>query len=102
MHRHFIYQFFLGRSERIQLDENILQDRHQKPQFPVMVWFHGGGYVRGGSHQFGPAFLMREDIVLVTVNYRLGVLGNSFGFTTAVSQFHLGSIEDPNFPNCQY
>nr|CAH0104239.1 unnamed protein product [Daphnia galeata] len=67
--------FFLGRSERIQLGENILQDRHQKPQLPVMVWFHGGGYVRGGSHQFGPAFLMREDIVLVTVNYRLGVLG---------------------------
>lgn len=41
-----------------------------------MVWFHGGGYVRGGSHQFGPAFMMRENIVLVTVNYRLGVLGN--------------------------
>ena len=45
---------------------------------PVMVWFHGGGYVRGGSSQFGPQFLMREghDVVLVTVNYRLGVFGN--------------------------
>lgn len=46
---------------------------------PVMVWFHGGGYVRGGSSQFGPQFLMREghDVVLVTVNYRLGVFGNA-------------------------
>ena len=40
-----------------------------------MVWFHGGAYNRGGSHQFGPQFLMREDVVLVTVNYRLGPLG---------------------------
>ena len=45
---------------------------------PVMVWVHGGGFVRGGSHQFGPQFLMREDVVLVTVNYRLGVLGTRF------------------------
>ena len=47
---------------------------------PVMVWFHGGGYVRGGSQQFGPQFMMREDVVLVTVNYRLGVLGISLVF----------------------
>lgn len=42
-----------------------------------MVWFHGGGYVRGGSQQFGPQFIMREDVVLVTVNYRLGIMGIS-------------------------
>lgn len=70
------WNFLLGRAEIIQSDETSRQDRQQKPLLPVMVWFHGGGYVRGGSHQFGPAFLMREDIVLVTVNYRLGVLGN--------------------------
>ncbi|XP_046655039.1 esterase E4-like [Daphnia pulicaria] len=64
-----------GRAEIIQSDETSRQDRQQKPLLPVMVWFHGGGYVRGSSHQFGPAFLMREDVVLVTVNYRLGVLG---------------------------
>ncbi|XP_063223685.1 venom carboxylesterase-6-like [Bacillus rossius redtenbacheri] len=44
---------------------------------PVMVWFHGGGWVSGaGTSQFyGPTFLMDHDIVLVTVNYRLGPLG---------------------------
>jgi carboxylesterase type B len=72
------WNFLLGRAEIIQSDETSRQDRQQKPLLPVMVWFHGGGYVRGSSHQFGPAFLMREDVVLVTVNYRLGVLGNLF------------------------
>lgn len=76
----------------MQSDDTSRQGRQQKPLLPVMVWFHGGGYVRGGSHQFGPAFFMREDIVLVTVNYRLGVLGNFYknclrhGLTSAAPQ----------------
>nr|XP_023019166.1 juvenile hormone esterase-like [Leptinotarsa decemlineata] len=44
---------------------------------PVMVWIHGGAY-RFGSNKTdstGPEFLMIEDIVLVTINYRLGLLG---------------------------
>lgn len=68
-----------GRAETIQADDTTIRQERQlpapKPLLPVMVWFHGGGYVRGGSHQFGPAFMMRENIVLVTVNYRLGLLG---------------------------
>lgn len=44
---------------------------------PVMVWIHGGG------HQFGSADtsfyqangLVEKDVVLVTINYRLGVFG---------------------------
>ena len=71
---------FQGRAENTQQSETeaIRQDRQMqvKPLLPVMVWFHGGGYIRGGSQQFGPQFFMREDIVLVTVNYRLGVFGN--------------------------
>ncbi|XP_015838032.2 alpha-esterase like protein E3 isoform X1 [Tribolium castaneum] len=44
---------------------------------PVMVWIHGGGFVWGsGSEElYGPDFLMTEDIVYVTINYRLGMLG---------------------------
>lgn len=42
-----------------------------------MVWLHGGAWKFGtGSKSFyGPDFLMNEDIVLVTLNYRLGPLG---------------------------
>lgn len=44
---------------------------------PVMFWIHGGGYVMGSgdSEFYGPHYLISEDIVLVTINYRLGLLG---------------------------
>jgi hypothetical protein len=41
----------------------------------VMVWFHGGGFVSGAGSFYGPEHLLDEDIVLVTVNYRLGPIG---------------------------
>jgi para-nitrobenzyl esterase len=42
---------------------------------PVMVFFHGGGYVSGGSMQYPGHFLARDGVVVVTVNYRIGHLG---------------------------
>lgn len=45
---------------------------------PVIVWFHGGGFVRGtGSAPAyaGDSLVEGGDVVLVTVNYRLGALG---------------------------
>ncbi|KAF7281955.1 hypothetical protein GWI33_003977 [Rhynchophorus ferrugineus] len=44
---------------------------------PVMVFIHGGGLVLGSSRResYGPELLLLEDIVLVTLNYRLGILG---------------------------
>jgi para-nitrobenzyl esterase len=44
---------------------------------PVMVWIHGGGFQAGSGAEprhDGEAFA-RKGIVLVTVNYRLGVFG---------------------------
>ena len=41
----------------------------------MLVVVHGGDYVRGAASLLGPQRLMREDLVLVTINYRLGVLG---------------------------
>jgi para-nitrobenzyl esterase len=42
---------------------------------PVMVWIHGGGYVSGDASSFLPNRLVARGVVVVTVNYRLGVLG---------------------------
>ncbi len=45
---------------------------------PVMVWLHGGAYVLGSSSQTlydGRRLVSHGDVVVVTVNYRLGVLG---------------------------
>ncbi|XP_074042064.1 juvenile hormone esterase isoform X2 [Leptinotarsa decemlineata] len=52
---------------------------------PVMFWIHGGGFTSssGNSDLYGPEFLLTEDIVLVTFNYRLGPLGL---FHKAISQ----------------
>ncbi|XP_076656402.1 esterase FE4 [Halictus rubicundus] len=43
----------------------------------VMVWFHPGGWNQGTADDmlFGPDFLVEHDVLVVTVNYRLGALG---------------------------
>lgn len=44
---------------------------------PVMVALHAGGYILGsGTQNMQPAeYLLTEDVVLVSLNYRLGVFG---------------------------
>ncbi|XP_043467737.1 juvenile hormone esterase-like [Leptopilina heterotoma] len=42
---------------------------------PVMVWIHGGSFLTGSGNIYGPGYLMEKDIILVTLNYRLGILG---------------------------
>ncbi|MFP4641730.1 MAG: carboxylesterase/lipase family protein [Dehalococcoidia bacterium] len=45
---------------------------------PVMVWIHGGAFTIGSSSEpmyKGSRLAARGDIVLVTINYRLGLLG---------------------------
>lgn len=52
---------------------------------PVMVWFHGGGYLSGCSHQMlysGARLAAEHGVVVVTANYRLGLFG--FGDPAAV------------------
>ncbi|XP_011306384.1 esterase FE4 [Fopius arisanus] len=43
----------------------------------VMVYFHPGGFTKGSGDDdlFGPDFLLEKDVILVTVNSRLGALG---------------------------
>ena len=45
---------------------------------PVMVWFHGGGYFAGSGAAVwydGTRLAERHDVVVVTINHRLNVLG---------------------------
>lgn len=42
----------------------------------VMVWIHGGGFLNGSADIYDARWLATQgDIVVVTVNYRLGTLG---------------------------
>ena len=57
---------------------------------PVMVWLHGGGFSIGsGSWPVydGTALTRRGDVVVVTVNHRLGIFG----------YLHLREIAGPDF-----
>jgi para-nitrobenzyl esterase len=43
---------------------------------PVLVWFHGGAWLTGAGSSYNGAVLARRgDVVVVTVNYRLGLFG---------------------------
>ncbi|KAK8749773.1 hypothetical protein OTU49_015534, partial [Cherax quadricarinatus] len=44
-------------------------------QLPVMVYIHGGGFLAGGSVEYEPHVLLDHDIVLVVLQYRVGVMG---------------------------
>ncbi|XP_058058216.1 venom carboxylesterase-6-like [Anopheles bellator] len=45
--------------------------------FPVMVFFHGGGWQCGSGTRlfYGPDFLLEHDVIYIGANFRLGPLG---------------------------
>ncbi|CAG5042633.1 unnamed protein product [Parnassius apollo] len=70
------YQFQEGSEDCLFLNvytKSLLRDS----KMPVMVFFHGGAYMSGSGDTFmyGPEFLIQHNILLVTLNYRLEVLG---------------------------
>ncbi len=67
-------------------------------QLPVLVWIHGGAFVGGSSALYPLAHLARAgNIVVVSLNYRLGVFG--FMANPAFGKAHDGGygLEDQRF-----
>jgi para-nitrobenzyl esterase len=62
---------------------NVYAPASAKPgsNLPVMFWIHGGGFVAGSGSEprYSNSALVLKGVVLVTINYRLGV----FGFLTS-------------------
>jgi para-nitrobenzyl esterase len=57
---------------------------------PVLVWIHGGGNIAGAGSQRlydGTELVHRGDVVIVTLNYRLGIFGFLHGRSTAGEAF---------------
>jgi len=52
-----------------------------KDKLPVMVWIHGGGFFAGAGSEprYTNSALVSKGVILVTINYRLGI----FGFLTS-------------------
>ena len=80
-------------------------DKHGQGR-AVMVWIHGGGLTGGGADQYDPSPLVNGGhVIVVTINYRLGLLGffahpaldaeghlaGNYGFTD--QQFALGWVQ---------
>lgn len=57
---------------------NIWTPDTEKVRRPVMLWIHGGAFIIGsGSQEMfrGNTLVRRGDVVLITINYRMGALG---------------------------
>lgn len=55
---------------------NVTAPRRRSGPRPVLVWLHGGGFMSGAGGDYDPRRLaVLDDIVVVTVNYRLGAFG---------------------------
>jgi carboxylesterase type B len=51
---------------------------HVDDKLPVMVWFHGGGYQAGNTHNAPPELIMQSSakpLIFVSFEYRLGQFG---------------------------
>ncbi|XP_047384591.1 liver carboxylesterase 1-like isoform X1 [Sciurus carolinensis] len=78
-------ELFTNRKENIPLtfSEDCLYlniytpaDLAGRGRLPVMVWIHGGGLVVGGASTYdGLALSAHENVVVVTIQYRLGIWG---------------------------
>ncbi|XP_033898016.1 fatty acyl-CoA hydrolase precursor, medium chain-like isoform X1 [Acipenser ruthenus] len=75
--------FYLGRFPPQATSEDCLYLNIYTPvkpaeqvQLPVMVWIHGGGFVLGGASLYdGSSLAAFGNVVVVLIQYRLGILG---------------------------
>ncbi|ROT68754.1 JHE-like carboxylesterase 1 [Penaeus vannamei] len=54
---------------------NVFTPSMQVKKYPVMVYIHGGAFLTGNASRHDPKLFMDQDIVVVIIQYRLGVLG---------------------------
>lgn len=78
---------------------------HNPRRLPVMFWMHGGGNTGSGNQYDGSTLAKEQNVVVVTINFRLGALGYLFhpalddGGATAQfwlrdQQFAMGWVRD--------
>jgi para-nitrobenzyl esterase len=66
----------LPSSEANCLTLNIWTQGLDNEKRPVMFWIHGGAFVTGSGRALdGSRLVLRGDVVVVSINYRLGVIG---------------------------
>lgn len=75
----FLFDWDDGYQDENCLSLNIWTPSIDQNKRPVMVWIHGGYFEAGSSHELpsydGERLSHRGDVVVVSVNHRLGILG---------------------------
>ncbi|KAJ6636708.1 Juvenile hormone esterase [Pseudolycoriella hygida] len=76
-HKDTISSTFVGSEDCLHLNVYSPTTAYHGTPVAVMVWIHGGAFVSGSgnSYYFSPEYLVQENVIVVTLNYRLGVLG---------------------------
>ncbi len=72
--------------------------RRPGARLPVMVWLHGGAFESGSARMpiYNGANLARRGVVMVTLNYRLGVLG-FFGHPQLTAEAKAEGVPTANY-----
>uniref|UniRef100_A0A8D8REC4 Venom carboxylesterase-6 n=1 Tax=Cacopsylla melanoneura TaxID=428564 RepID=A0A8D8REC4_9HEMI len=66
---------FPGNQSEDCLNLNVYTPKlNSSAKLPVMFLIHGGGFTTGGAKFSKEKYLMDQDVVYVSINYRLGVL----------------------------
>ncbi|XP_013163355.1 PREDICTED: esterase FE4-like [Papilio xuthus] len=67
----------VGSLDCLRLNVYVPNSATTRNKLPVLLWIHGGRFqhTSGGRHQYGPKYLVKKDIILVTINYRVGIYG---------------------------
>ncbi|XP_048761447.2 carboxylesterase 1D-like [Ostrea edulis] len=60
----------------LKLNIYVPRDVNSSNNKSVMVWFHGGGFINGAGNLYDGGMLsLTGNVIVVTINYRLGILG---------------------------
>ncbi|XP_045782974.1 esterase FE4-like [Maniola jurtina] len=67
----------VGTLDCLQLNIYVPATASSRNKLPVLVWIYGGGFSLGfaSRYLYGPKYLIRHDVILVTLNYRVGPYG---------------------------
>lgn len=67
----------VGSLDCLQLNVYVPNIASTQETLPVLVWIHGGAFAYGfaGRYYYGPRHIVKHNVILVTINYRMGPYG---------------------------
>ncbi|KAH9643003.1 hypothetical protein HF086_013564 [Spodoptera exigua] len=76
-HTQFNTNTAVGTLDCLTVDIYVPSTANSRNRLPVMVWIHGGAFIGGSNRDEAnePVSLLKHDVIVVAVNYRLGIYG---------------------------